>query len=89
MTIALLLITALHAEDPTPTATATATQRVGDHERWPIGMDCPSHAPIKGNLTPHSDEYCIYHVPSGEYYRQTRPERCFVTEEAALAAGCR
>lgn len=86
MTIALLLIATLQAEEPTNT---TPNERPATHEIWPIGMDCPARAPIKGNLTTHSGEYCIYHRPSGEYYRQTRPERCFETEQQALDAGCR
>lgn len=89
MTITLLLIAALHADDAEPQTQATPEPRPTTHEAWPIGMDCPARAPIKGNLTTHSGEDCIYHRPSGEFYRRTRPERCFETEELAREAGCR
>lgn len=49
---------------------------------------CPPTAPIKGNLTTRSGE-CIFHVPGAEYYSRTKPERCFATEDEAVAAGCR
>jgi hypothetical protein len=50
---------------------------------------CPSNARIKGNLTTHNGEYCIYHVPGGASYSRTHPEKCFSTEADARAAGCR
>ena len=31
----------------------------------------------------------IYHVPGGEFYDRTNPEKCFATEAAARAAGYR
>jgi micrococcal nuclease len=49
---------------------------------------CPASSPIKANLTTHSGD-CIYHVPGGRFYARTKPERCFATEAAALAAKCR
>ncbi|GAB3819083.1 hypothetical protein GCM10028820_22510 [Tessaracoccus terricola] len=53
----------------------------------PSGRNCPSNAPIKGNHS-SSGEY-IYHVPGGQFYDRTNPERCFTTEAAARAAGFR
>lgn len=40
---------------------------------------------IKGNLS--SSGRLIYHVPSGAFYKNTNPEKCFNTEEEARAAG--
>jgi hypothetical protein len=48
----------------------------------------PSH-PIKGNFTTRSGEPCIYHVPGGEFYDKTKPERCYVSETDAVRDGCR
>ncbi|WP_229053449.1 HNH endonuclease family protein [Aeromicrobium sp. Leaf350] len=45
--------------------------------------DCPGYAPIKGNQSG------IYHVPGGQFYAQTTPERCFRTPADAAAAGYR
>ena len=46
--------------------------------------DCPSDKPIKGNA-----QSGIYHMPGGQYYKETRPERCFATEQEAQEAGYR
>lgn len=46
--------------------------------------DCPSDKLIKGNA-----QSGIYHVPGGQYYDQTMPERCFSTESDAVNAGYR
>jgi hypothetical protein len=85
MTILLTLLTAL-ADEPTQTAEVEATERT---EYQPIRGSCPSYAPVKGNLTPYTAEYCIFHVPGGLYYMRTDAERCFVSAEVAVAAGCR
>jgi hypothetical protein len=50
---------------------------------------CPAPQPIKGNFTTSSGERCIYHVPGGQFYDKTKPERCYATEEAARQDGCR
>lgn len=51
---------------------------------------CPLSHPIKGNFTPTDPrELCIYHVPGGEYYGRTKPERCYVSEPDAVRDGCR
>ena len=46
--------------------------------------NCPSWAPIKGNA-----DSGIYHVPGGRWYSRTKPEICFTTKAAAIAAGYR
>jgi len=53
----------------------------------PIGMDCPSQSPIKGNKS--SSGELIYHVPGGQFYARTQPEACFATATDAQAAGYR
>ncbi|MGN8551513.1 UNVERIFIED_CONTAM: carboxypeptidase regulatory-like domain-containing protein [Microbacterium sp. SLM126] len=45
---------------------------------------CPSWAPIKGNASS-----MIYHKPGQRYYNATKPEDCFRTDAAAVAAGYR
>lgn len=52
----------------------------------PIGASCPNGHPVKGNQTAGTR---IYHVPGGEFYARTVPERCFVSGSAAEAAGFR
>lgn len=37
----------------------------------------------------YSGERCIYHVPGGQFYDKTKPERCYATEEEARQDGCR
>lgn len=46
--------------------------------------DCPSDKLIKGNA-----QSGIYHMPGGQYYKETRPERCFANEKEAQDAGYR
>jgi hypothetical protein len=50
---------------------------------------CPVTQPIKGNFTPYTQERCIYHPPTGEFYRRTKPERCYATGDDARQDGCR
>ncbi len=50
---------------------------------------CPASQPIKGNFTTYSGERCIYHVPGGQFYGKTKPERCYATEDEAREDGCR
>jgi hypothetical protein len=48
---------------------------------------CPSSHPIKGNRSSSGEK--IYHVPGGQFYDRTDPERCFATEADAQANGYR
>src|SRR5262245_51842767 len=51
---------------------------------------CPITHPIKGNFTPVDPRaYCIYHVPGGQFYQRTKPERCYERAAAAEKDGCR
>lgn len=67
-----------YCESPLGAATYAGSYR-------PISsIDCPAEAPDKGNLNS-----MIFHVPGGFYYATVHPEECFVSEDAALAAGYR
>jgi hypothetical protein len=62
----------------------------GSRGEPPLGAwSCASDHPVKGNLTTHNGEPCIYHVPGGSFYEKTKPERCYATEREARADGCR
>jgi hypothetical protein len=50
---------------------------------------CPTTYSIKGNFTTYSGERCIYHMPDGQFYDKTKPERCYATEDDATQDGCR
>ena len=50
----------------------------------PVGGECPSSAPIKGNANS-----MIYHRPDQQYYDVTVAEECFATAAQAEAAGYR
>lgn len=70
--------------EPTPEPQARPVPAAGPVDPW----SCPASAPIKGNLTTRTGE-CIYHLPSGQHYGTTKPERCFASEKDAVAGGCR
>lgn len=74
------------AEYSTITKTSRATAPVGYPSRTSPSStwNCPSWAPIKGNA-----DSMIYHVPGQRYYNATKPEDCFRTTSAAVAAGYR
>lgn len=50
----------------------------------PLGHNCPSYAPIKGNAGS-----MIYHRPGQQYYAATTPEDCFRNAASAERAGYR
>ena len=52
---------------------------------------CPGTHPIKGNFTPYTApvEKCIFHLPGGQFYNATKPEKCYRTPQDALVDGCR
>jgi len=53
----------------------------------PQGKDCPSKAPIKGNVS-KKGEY-IYHEASAKHYKDIKPEICFADVATAQKAGFR
>ena len=58
--------------------------RISPYTPQASGWNCPANKPIKGNA-----QSGIYHMPGGEYYNKTKPERCFATEQEAQKAGYR
>jgi hypothetical protein len=48
---------------------------------------CPDGSPVKGNINERGQ--WISHVPGGEFYVQTHPERCFASEAEAWHTGFR
>jgi len=71
------------------TTVATApevTEAVAEARSWaePVDGACPSGYPVKANHTSH-----IYHVPGGQFYERTVPERCYTDPQAAEADGYR
>jgi hypothetical protein len=68
-------------------ATAPAvTEAVAEDRSWvsPVDGACPNGYPVKAN---HSSR--IYHVPGGQFYERTVPERCYTDPQAAEADGYR
>jgi very-short-patch-repair endonuclease len=53
----------------------------------PTGFSCPAGFPVKGNVSDSGEK--IYHEPGWRYYKDTRPEECFVDEDAAESVGYR
>lgn len=53
------------------------------------GWSCPLGQPIKGNFRTYSSERCIYYPPGTQTYAETRPDRCYASEEEARQDGCR
>ena len=50
-------------------------------------VSCPKGYPVKGNISLSGEQ--IFHVPAGDFYAKTRPERCFATSAQAQRAGYR
>ncbi len=62
-----------------------------EEKRWVRPVDewhCPKTHPIKGNIN-RRRKTRIYHMPGGAWYKRTKPEKCFRTEEDARADGFR
>jgi len=80
-------------EEPTTPTSAGTGPRLSTKARPGVPPDgiwtCPATQPIKGNFTTTSGERCIYHVPDGEFYGATKPDRCYATADDAQQDGCR
>jgi hypothetical protein len=50
----------------------------------PIGNGCPATHPVKAKLASG-----IFHLPGGQMYERTIPDRCYVDASAAEADGLR
>jgi micrococcal nuclease len=68
-----------------PLRQATERPGVAPDGTW----TCPRAQPIKGNFTPTTGERCTFHMPDGELYGATKPDRCYATDEDARQDGCR
>ena len=53
------------------------------------GWSCPLSHPIKADFNTYSSERCIYYVPGGGAYAESRAERCYASEDEARQDGCR
>ena|SRR5687768_18111159 len=74
------------------TSEAVSAQRITNQQgdMLPTSTyDCPRSHPIKGNFTTLTGERCIAHLPGGEFYSRTKPEKCYATPADAVADGCR
>ncbi|MEY2554685.1 MAG: hypothetical protein QOC57_2545 [Ilumatobacteraceae bacterium] len=71
------------ASGPPTAATPRAT---APSERWvaSVSGECPAGYPIKAN-----DKSRIFHVPGGRFYDRTVAERCYATQDDAVADGYR
>ena len=77
------------ATRPTPAQSSRSPQTTAATEtaaRWvaPVDGECPNGYPIKAN-----DKSRIFHTPGGRFYDRTVAERCYATEDDALADGYR
>ena len=64
--------------EPEPVASAAAVAWVA-----PVAGACPDGYPVKANRSG------IFHVPGGQFYERTVPERCYPDPQAAEADGYR
>ncbi len=79
-----LWVTAEASRSPVPPAKPEVRAPGGRPGVEPEGAwTCPESHPIKGNFTTYSGERCIYHVPGGQFYNRTKPERCYATGDEA------
>jgi len=81
------------SEATTPPSTVTQADRQNPRGQPGVAPEsawtCPPSHPIKGNFTTYSGEPCIHHMPGGQFYGRTKPERCYATEAEARQGGCR
>lgn len=75
-------------------ASSVAAKEIPSKDSTSLGVkpldewNCPEAHPIKGNINPQKHTM-IYHMPGGQYYNRTMPERCYATEEDAQKDGFR
>lgn len=55
------------------------------HDAW----TCPISHPVKGAVNPSNPGERLYHLPRGEAYAKTQPERCYANAEEAREDGTR
>jgi hypothetical protein len=69
-----------------PAGTEPTAATVAATPAWvePVDGACPDGYPVKANTSSH-----IFHVPGGQFYERTVPERCYTDPQAAEADGYR
>jgi hypothetical protein len=67
-----------------PQPVATPPPAEGGPWVEPVEGGCPATHPVKGKLSSG-----IFHVPGGQNYARTRPDRCYRDADAAEADGLR
>lgn len=72
------------APEAPPKSEKSPKRAFGKHLPQAKTYNCPKDKPIKGNA-----QSGIYHLPGQKYYKQTKPEDCFTTEDEAKTAGYR
>ena len=88
------------SKEPTATATSKSTTSKSSSSKSsalsaeaqklgvkPNGTDCPTNAPIKGNLSKKGNQ--IYHDTKEASYKTVKPEICFADVATAQKAGFR
>lgn len=77
--------TAPAGTEPASAEPASAEQAPAE-QPWvePDGAACPTTHPVKAKLSSG-----IFHLPGGASYARTKPDRCYVTGDAAVADGLR
>jgi micrococcal nuclease len=84
----------LWADPEQPTTPQTAAEPLRQAKERPGVLPegpwtCPRAQPVKGNFTPTTGERCTFHMPDGELYSATKPDRCYATDDEARQDGCR
>ena len=72
-------------EEPVATTgRGAAEQAVDDKDTWvkPVGSRCPPGYPVKAKTSSK-----VYRVPGMFSYEESKPERCYRDEDAAIADG--
>jgi hypothetical protein len=74
---------------PRPSAASTEPTTAASPEPAPAWVEpvegaCPATHPVKAKLSSG-----IFHVPGGQNYERTRPDRCYRDAQAAQADGLR
>ena len=68
-----------HVPEPPGRSAASAATWV-----TPVDGTCPDGFPVKANV-----KSGIFHVPGGQFYERTNPDRCYASAAAAEADGYR
>jgi hypothetical protein len=72
------------AKKPAAARGRGATEPVAAKDAWvkPVGSTCPPGYPVKAKMASK-----VYRVPGMFFYEESKPERCYPDEDAAIADG--